>query len=115
MSALSPQALNLLSILLLSAIFSPSSVHAGPVKLSLAASPFTAMTFAPVAVLPMFTIKISFLATRGSALALNATERPHTQLGNLGLLSIGCLHTQKSSKQEVVHLQLAVDLWQLAS
>lgn len=53
---------HVLSILRLSAIFSPSSVHAGPVKLSLAASPLTAMTFAPVAVLPILTMRISFFA-----------------------------------------------------
>lgn len=45
-----------LSILRLSAIFSPTSVQAGLVRTILAASPLTPTILAPVAVLPMFTM-----------------------------------------------------------
>ena len=45
-----------LSILRLSAIFSPTSVHAGLVSTILAASPLTPTILAPVAVDPMFTM-----------------------------------------------------------
>lgn len=51
------------SILLDSATFSPISVQAGLVNCNLAASALTAMTLAPVAVEPMFTINTSFFAS----------------------------------------------------
>ena len=58
-----PMSLQCFSTLRESATFSPSFVHTGDVSCSLARSPFTATTRAPVHMLPMFSIKTSALVS----------------------------------------------------
>jgi hypothetical protein len=93
-----------------SATFSPISVHAGDVRERRAASAFTAMTLAPVAVEPMLTIcaYVSLLSSQCQTYAYQ--DFVLRKLGDLGLLAVRSLNTKQSSKEEVVDFKFSVNV-----
>jgi hypothetical protein len=98
-----------------SATFSPISVHAGDVRERRAASAFTAMTLAPVAVEPMLTIWAQVSLPSSQCQTYAYQNFVFRKLGDLSLLAIRSLNTEQSSKEEVIDFKFSVNVGKMSA